>query len=397
VSGASSSVPLVGAAADDKPQQAAPVALERLSIAVLEGWPAVLELEPEWRALHERSDADPLFLSWEWLAAWYDVCGKSRAPYVVTARSSSGRLVGIAPFYRANVRLCGVKNYRGLRPLGDYPTGAEYLDWILDGERAADALAALAAALAGRADWQVLWLPYAAGWNGAAARLIAGLRRAGIDARPRAETFAAMPLPATYDGYLKEQSSKRRGKLKQAVRRALDEGGGRLDHCESKDDIPRFLDALFELHGQRWSAQGQRGTFLKKPTEAAFYRRFAPVAFDRGWLRLSGIVRDGVLAAVQIGYLAKSAFYQIQEGFDPATEGVGNALRAKLIERCIDIDHLTEYDFLQGFTEGKARWGATARTGHSIFAVRPGMTTTPLMAVGFWPTGRYLRFTDLGQ
>lgn len=160
---------------------------------------------------------------------------------------------------------------------------------------------------------------------------------------------------------------------------------------------PRFLDALFDLHGRRWQLRSKLGTFQKKPTAVAFYRRFAPAALERGWLRLAGIVRNGEFLAVQLGYLCGGVFYQIQEGFDPTTQGVGNALRARIIDRSITEDRLTGYDFLAGFSEGKSRWGATPRMGHALLAIRPSLRTMALRRLSIWPTGRYLNFADLGQ
>ena len=366
-----------------------------IEITVLREWPLVLRLEGEWRALLARADADRLFLSWEWLLAWYDVVGKTRSPYVVVARDAQGRLLGVAPFYRAKARLLGALSYRGLRLMADYPTGSEYLDWIVDVDHQAPVFESLARALAQDRGWDFVWLPYCAGWNGASKRLADALARAGLHRRIREETYAAMPLPATFGDYLKTLSRRRREKVRQTLRRSLDGAGCEVVYCTRQEDIPRFLDALFDLHGRRWEQRSELGTFRKKPTAAAFYRRFAPAALERGWLRLAGVTRSGEFLAVQLGYLCDGVFYQIQEGFDPQTHGVGNALRASIIERSISRDHLTGYDFLAGFSEGKARWGAVPRTGHSIMAVRPGWGAMALRRVPVWPTGRYLRFADL--
>ncbi len=367
-----------------------------MNAAVLHEWHRVLALEGEWGELLERSGADKLFLSWEWLSAWYDVVGKTRSPYVVTVHDSTGRLVGLAPFYRAKARLLGAMPYRGLRLIADYPTGSEYLDWIVERERADSVVEVIAHHLAKRGDWDFVWLPYCAEWTGAAGRLVRACGNAGLGTRTRDETYAAMPLPGSFDEYLKTLSSKRRGKVRQAIRRALEEAGARVVRCERRDDVGGFLDALFDLHGRRWHERGELGTFRKKPTEAAFYRRFAPAAFEKGWLRLAAIVRDDTFVAVQLGYARDGVFYQIQEGFDPKTDGVGNALRASMIDWCIR-DGLSTYDFLAGFSEGKARWGASPRPGRDLFITRPGLRSLPLGGIDLWPTGRYLRFAGLGR
>jgi len=85
------------------------------------------------------------------------VAGESVRPFVVTARDTAGRLVGIVPLYRAGLRFLGKLRVRALRILGDYHSGGEYGDWILEPEREAEIGVSLAQALAGaRRQWDCL-------------------------------------------------------------------------------------------------------------------------------------------------------------------------------------------------------------------------------------------------
>ena len=157
----------------------------------------------------------------------------------------------------------------------------------------------------------------------------------------------------------------------------------------SSRHIPRFLAALFELNQRRWGAKGQHGVF--SGLEGQFYEQFTRRALERGWLRLYGATIAGEFKAVQIGYVYRGSFSQLQEGFDPeAPQGIGNVLRGKVIEYLIQ-EGVRTYDFLGGFTEHKRRWGARVRAGHDLFIGRRTLKNLLLFATEIWPTGRYLK------
>jgi CelD/BcsL family acetyltransferase involved in cellulose biosynthesis len=166
---------------------------------------------------------------------------------------------------------------------------------------------------------------------------------------------------------------------------------GSISRCASEKDLDPLLDALLSLNHSRWLSTGQPGSFVRKPLEERFYREFTRFALARGWLRLVAVKIGGELKAAQIGYVYGDVFYSLQEGFDPeGPPGVGNALRSRVIEDCI-AEGVQTYDFLGGFTEHKRRWLAKPRYGHDLFIGRRHNKNALLFAIGFWPTGRYLR------
>ena len=76
----------------------APLRLQKWSIA---DW---LANEAAWSRLVDRSNADALFQSWEWLTLWWQCFGDSLAAVPeILAFQRSGELVGLAPLYRRRV------------------------------------------------------------------------------------------------------------------------------------------------------------------------------------------------------------------------------------------------------------------------------------------------------
>jgi CelD/BcsL family acetyltransferase involved in cellulose biosynthesis len=349
----------------------------------------------EWNALLRRSAADSVFLTAEWLRAWAEVVRPAR-PLVLLARDAGGTLAGAAAFYTAEARLAGTIRYRTLRVMGDHPTGADYPDWLLARGVEGEAAAALARALAGAAsEWDCLWMPRLSGWSGARERLHAACAAAGFYWHERETPFSALLLPASMEEYRRALSRENRRDLRRDETKILARPGVEIVRCRSAEEVGPFLDALFDLHARRWRLRGEPGSFERHPRQAEFYRRFAPVAFARGWLRLYGLRDAGELKAVQIGYAYGGSYSALQDGFDPAyLPGAGNVLRARVLEACM-AEGLREYDFLGGTNEYKRRWLARPRTGYDVFVGRPALRNALLFTRAVWPTGRYLRLRGL--
>ena len=363
-----------------------------LHTAILRDWDAFVALRADWNRLLGRSGADSVFLTWEWIRAWLDCGAQNWQPLIVVVRDAGGALVGIAPFYVAQYRLLHALPVRVLRLAGDFPTGAEYGDWIVAREREPEACAAIGAALReARDSWDCIWMPNVSGWNGAPERTRLIAQAGAMRLRSRPIYFGHIDLPPTLAEYENTLSANRRQQIRRKRRNLLKEPGVAMASPADPAQLDRTLEDLFRLHHARWMTRGDPGTFVRKPMQAEFYRRFAPVALAHGWLRLHTLSQGGVTKAIQYGYCYKGTFLQLQEGFDPGYQAdAGNVLRHYAIESCI-AEGLKCYDFLGEMTEHKSRWQATRRTGCDLFLVHDGARNLPLRLLPLWPTGRHLR------
>jgi CelD/BcsL family acetyltransferase involved in cellulose biosynthesis len=363
-----------------------------LRAQVLTDWASVRMLAPEWNALLGKSRADTIYLSWEWVSAWAEVVGRRHRPMVITARDRAGALCALAPLYTTRYTLLGAVPYTVLRVMGDQPTGAEYPDWVLRRDCEREAAEAIAKTLAeSRRRWDLLWMPQVSGWSGARERIVAGCRAAGLHCNSRPSGFGSIALPGSIDDYEKALSDNRRRQFRSQRNKIMRKPGVTISRCRSADELPRYLAALFDLHGRRREALGERGTFLERPDETHFYKAFVPLALEKGWLRLSALRDEGEFKAVQLGYVYGNAYHQLQEGFDPAyLAGAGNVLRYEVIRECIESG-IREYDFLGGYTDHKRRWLASPRGGYDLLIGRPGALNLAVFEGAVWPTGRFLK------
>lgn len=348
-------------------------------------------LESEWNALLSRSDAASLFLTHEWISAWLDVLPHTPPLLIITARDAQQRLCGIAPFYIGTMRLTGLLTYRCLRVLGDCHSGAENQDLIIDASVTGVA-SALSDAIVDHAvhfDW--MWIPHTRTGAGCSERMSAVAKRMDGFCYTRSFEYCEIALPDCHDTYLKRLSKATRYNLRRQSRQfAADAQVERLDH-DNADALPRWLDDFFDMHRARWRAVGKQGSFERRPMLALFYRRFIPIALERGWLRFYRMQIDGKTAAMQLGYRFNDRVLAIQEAFDPdGVAGAGNSLREYVIRDCIDEGALI-YDFLAHATAHKMRWRATTTEGLSLFCGVPSAANVPLKILSLWPNGRFIQ------
>jgi len=309
----------------------------------------------------------------------------------VSIRDNNGALVGLAPYYFAEFRFLRLIPYRTLRIMADYATGLDYPDWIIRKDCEVEISYAIADTLAGVSNrWDCIWMANVAGWTGARERILRTCREKGFFCHERPRDFSSFDLPEDMDAYMARLSRNRRSQVRRQVKKVLSRDGIHVVRCRTANDLPEFLNALFDLHHRRWKQRGEEGTFRRHPDQILFYQNFTKLAFEQGWLRLLGLKENDKFKAVQIGYVYKNIFNVLQDGFDPDfIPGVGNVLRFKVLETCI-AEGISSYDLLGEMTEHKRRWGAKKRIGFDFIIGNKSLKNRLLFFKEIWPTGRFL-------
>src|SRR5437899_3532497 len=104
---------------------------------------AFRRLRTAWNELLADSDADRLFLTWEWLFTWWRHLAAGRRLYLLLVRHG-GELIAVAPLASRRRGLSGLLALPMLEFLGGGDVGSDYLDIIVRRGREETAVRAIA-------------------------------------------------------------------------------------------------------------------------------------------------------------------------------------------------------------------------------------------------------------
>lgn len=300
----------------------------------------IRDLEPvraDWQRLACASGN--VFFSWEWASTWYEHLGPGRAPLIAAASIDGAAPAVLVPLYPGRHR--GIPC---LRLIGDR-MGAAAGPVCAPADRALGR-AALAEAIATAPGRHAIFVGEALAGDEGWERTLPGSHR-----RERAPVLRIGDRD--WDGYLAALSRNTRQEIRRRPRRLQERHDVRL-RLADPGSLSADLEALFALHAARWRS-GESHAFTT--ARRAFHRRFAPLALERGWLRLWTLELDGRPAAAWYGLRSGTTEWYYQSGRDPAfdPEGVGIVLLAHTIRAAIE-DGMREYRFLVGDEPYKQRY-----------------------------------------
>ena len=306
--------------------------------------------EEAWGRLLARSNADALFLSWDWLTLWWGCFAPalSAVPEIL-AFYRGEELVGVAPLYRRRVVRSGVLPATSVQPIGvswrdPEPPISEYLDILASAAETDTVRRACARALLEEPRWNECVIGFTAAgrqWWDAFAALELGERRYMRDLDPLVSYQA--DLSGGFGGYLRSLGQSTRRSVWN-LRHRLARLGRVCFERLSPAEIDGGLSDLNRLHQLRWQRPAFAGTGLE--FHAALARRLV----RRGELVMSRLSVDGETVSVLYDIRKGAHQYNISMGFDPSFGGklslgllhLGYAMEAAAEARA------STYDFLAG-------------------------------------------------
>lgn len=280
-----------------------------------------------------------VFAATEWARLWWECYGGSDRLRLVAARSPEGRLVGIVPLAIARIGPFRVARFLG-HGIGDLlgPIHAQG-NGIGGPALLRESLRAIAA------EWDMFLgerLPGTDTWS-----------EPGTSELKR-ESNMVLPLQRwrSWDEYVGALSRKLRQQLRHDEKFLAQQHRVRFRMTRDPASLSRDLDTMFALHRARW--RESRSSFV--PGES-FYRRFAELALERGWLRLWILEVDDRPVAARYDFEFAGVYNAYNAGRDPAWNkaGVGLVLRAHTMREAL-AGGVSEYRFLRGGEAYKARF-----------------------------------------
>ena len=342
-------------------------------ITTREGFEA---LAPEWNKLLERSAANTITLTHEWLTTWWNVFGADRELCILLVRDGA-QLIGIAPLLKRRVSSFGISAQR-LEFLASGEDEADeicsdYLDFIIEQGRENDALTAIFQFLREQeTNWDELLLKEIVSNSPTLDLLTAQCQNSGFKYEIEDNGEAVyLPLEQGWDNLQQTFARKTRNKIRQDEKAAQKHGYT----LEIVQDAAQFEDAFasyMALHQNLWTSRGEPGVFASEMF-TRFHRELAAKLLPKGRICLYLLkCGDQPLAALHVFVYAGTAFYY-QAGFAPtdAVRSPGNLVRNMGIRHAMESG-LKEWDFLKAEPDSyKYRWSQHTRQIKQIRIVKP--------------------------
>jgi hypothetical protein len=200
--------------------------------------------------------------------------------------------------------------------------------------------------------------------------VLAALRQAGLKAFPFF-AFGNWYLPVSgrpFEQYFSELSSQVQHTVKRREKKFMASGHGLLEVVTGGERLEEAIQAWNQIYQSSWK--------VPEP-----YPEFMPglirLCAQRGWLRLGLAYYDGQPIAAQVWIVShgRAAIYKLAYSESHGRHSAGTLLTAHLMRHVLDIDRVTEVDYLIGddgykkdwMRHRRERWGVVA---YNLFSVR---------------------------
>jgi CelD/BcsL family acetyltransferase involved in cellulose biosynthesis len=328
-----------------------------VSIRICTTWEEFEQFLSVWNKLLAENTASSIFQTPEWLAAWWNAFGNDKKLLGLIFMDSSGKTVGIAPFYIERRSFLGFP-LTTLRLVGAGSGDSDALDFIISPGYERLCAEAFTTWLGQEAKWSVCSLETLPENSLVAKYLLQNAQEFGWRVHSSLTPNFIIHLPTTWPEYLSTLESAFRPLLTRYPKRLQSRFKVGIVRCERAEDIQAQLQTLFSLHQMRWTGRGEPGAFASADRRN-FYFRMAEAFLHRGWLEFWLLSLDGETVGAQFCFRYNNTVSLLQEGFHPkyAAEKIGYALRAHVLEETIRSG-AQRYDFLGGADSYKAKFGA---------------------------------------
>ncbi len=319
-------------------------------------------LRSGWNTLCEAA-SKTIFLSWEWVTSWWSAYGSPGDLRIATVFDEQGILRGIAPLRAGLLRRFG-QCVPSLSFIGDAAraSDSDYLDLIIEPGYEKPVIEALMEHWAlPLSNGTVLELNEIPGSSPNVAVLKELAEACNLIWSEQDVPCATVRLPGTWDEYLRMVQPRFRTKIRSVLKNLAARPEVSFGFCKTAGELEEMLPVLFDLHTRRWNQAGKPGVF-GCDRKRDFYRTLSPVLLNREWLRFSWLRWNGRVLACQYGFVYNGTYFQLQEGYEPASEhwNVGGGLRAWSVQELIN-EGIREYDFMGGVGRHKTDWGAEVK------------------------------------
>ena len=264
---------------------------------------AVVALRDEWRELLDRCLPDSLYLTWEWMASWYETYEDEGAIRCLTVRDDGGHLLGVVPLFLSE------RHDRKLsrRQIGFASTYGHSWGSFLEVISPPEAYGTVAAATAQylrsiRAEWDCVKFLRVPGEAQSLGPLVSALasQQWQVGVRPYMRC-AVMALPEDPGDVVASIASPKLRQHCRAAERRLQADYPRhtWQLCTTEEQVVPQIERCMALNVRRRAWLGRTSAFAQ-PQRRLCVQRALRRFWQAGWLRLLRLEVDGEPAGFKV-------------------------------------------------------------------------------------------------
>ncbi len=300
-------------------------------------------LGQEWNALLKDSANNVIYLTHEWIMAWWNSFGNGNRLNVIAVYNEKGQLVGIAPMMRTNNRYRGVNITKiCLMANGHSPSS----DFIVSKENSAEIIKAILDYLKGNSDTDIIELTKldtnSRTYSIAFDYLNMNVNKIGIKESIESPFIL---INSDWETFFSGRSQRFRKSLRNKINRANKSVGISIEKIQINDSNNPAIQDMFAVSEKSWKRQD--GTDItSNPQSKNFHKeicdRFGPQGIISLWL----LRKETIPIAFEFHLTYDNVVYPIRADYDESYRDLspGSILEYNIIKTLFDEAKIREYN-----------------------------------------------------
>jgi CelD/BcsL family acetyltransferase involved in cellulose biosynthesis len=312
------------------------------------------KLKEPWTALLEESPIQDIFLTWEWLFAWWKhYASEDKRLWLITAWEGE-KLCGVAPLMIKKKKKYKIP-FHILRNLG-FPE-ADVGGFIVPASQGQVLTAMANFMIEHQEDWDAIYLSEFHENDPHLLKLKNSLKQAGLAILTKSKIHFYLKTEGEWKSYYAGMSKNLRKDIKRRTKRAREEGKLEYKRYRGTEITWEHFETIFKIN-----QAGQHSYIYKSATQRAFQRELFELMRDKGWLDIQFLSLDGKPVAFNYGFRYKGRYEDWRGAYDKQYHNLslGKLLMRMALEDNFN-DGIGEYDFLRGAAYYKTNWQPSKR------------------------------------
>lgn len=317
-------------------------------------------LRSDWKDILSRSNSGDIFLTWEWLFAWWKNIGQLKNQLWLLVIQDGQKPVGILPLMLNSKKKSFLK-FKRLENIGNPDCD---VSGIISPEPEAAAKAAVEYLREHADEWDILEINELPSASQEANSLISAVEQGGYKIHKMIEDHFYIPFEETWDQYYKRLSKNLKHNFKRRLRRAQEMGNVKIAKYSGSNLHWEHFQTIFKIN-----EKSNFPDLYRSGESQSFHEDLLLLMRDQNWIQIEILSIDEKPIAFHYGFLYDGKYEDWRGGIDKDYEFIapGKLLMMHSMEDRFKSG-LRENDFLRGKHSYKSDWLPLARDFTSIQA-----------------------------